>query len=100
MFRVISKKKFIAFWEKNPESESVMQAFYRLLEHCNAKNFSELKHTFNSVDIVGRRTIFDVHGNKYRVVARINYDPRRTIHVLGVFTHREYDKWTKDNRGK
>ena len=100
MFRVIAKKKFVTFWEKYPESENVMEKFYSSLLHCKAKNFSELKQTFNSVDVVGRRTIFDVHGNKYRVVARVNYDPSRIIHVLGVFTHREYDKWTKDNRGK
>jgi mRNA interferase HigB len=100
MFRVISKKKFVEFWGKHPESEKTMQEMHHLLRHCNARNFSELKQTFNSVDIVGRRTVFDVHGNKYRVVARVNYDPGRTIHVLGVFTHQEYDKWTKDNRRK
>ena len=99
MFHVISKKKLAGFWEKNPDSESVMQAFYKALEKLKAENFAELKQTFGKADLAGRRTIFDVGGNKYRVVARVNFEAR-TIHILHVFTHREYDKWNKEEKGK
>jgi mRNA interferase HigB len=99
MFHVISKKKFVIFGEKNPEAENVMQVFYTSLKNLKAENFANLKQTFGTVDLVGRRTIFDVGGNKYRVVTRINYEAR-IIHVLHVFTHREYDKWNKEQKGK
>lgn len=99
MFRIISKKKFVVFWEKYPSSEKVMQDFHDVLRHLKAENFAQLKQTCNSADMAGKRTIFDVGGNKYRVVTRVNYESR-IIHVLHVFTHSEYDKWLKDNRGK
>lgn len=56
--------------------------------------------TFNSADYVGGKyTVFDVGGNKYRVVGVIHYNTQR-IYIHGVFTHEEYDKWTKEIRGK
>lgn len=54
-------------------------------------NFSELKRTFNSADHVKPNTIFDVGGNKYRVIARINYE-LQTVAIQHVLTHAEYDK--------
>lgn len=99
MGRVISKRPLIDFWEKYPESKGAMQAWYRIAGNCSAENFSELRKTFNAVDVAGKYTIFDIGGNKYRVVTVIHYDKQK-IFIRGVFTHREYDKWTKDNRGK
>jgi mRNA interferase HigB len=56
--------------------------------------------TFNSADYVGGKyTVFDVGGNKYRVVGVIHYNPQR-IYIRDVFTRAEYDKWTREIRGK
>lgn len=47
---------------------------------------------FNSVDLVNPYTVFDVGGNKYRVITRVSY-LHQTVHIKYVFTHKEYDKW-------
>jgi mRNA interferase HigB len=99
MFNVISKQRFVEFGKTHPEARNAMLGFHRILETCKADNFAQLKLSFGSVDKAGKFTVFDVSGNKYRVVAVIHYDTRR-IYVRGVFTHSEYDNWNEDNRGK
>lgn len=99
MARVISKRKFIDFWERYPEAQSSMEVFYKTAENCNAANFAELKKTFKSADVVDPYIVFNVGGNKYRVVAVIHYNMQKMF-VREVFTHREYDAWNKKNRGK
>ena len=54
-------------------------------------NFAELRTTFSSMDIVGRRTVFDIANNKYRVIARVNYESRK-VFVLHILTHKNYSK--------
>lgn len=57
-------------------------------------SFTELKRVFGSVDKVGKFTVFDIGGNKYRLVAAIHYN-RRKVYIRHVLTHAEYDrdKW-------
>jgi mRNA interferase HigB len=50
-----------------------------------------VRRTFNSADFVGDLTVFDVGGNKYRVVGFVHYR-RRIVYVKRVLTHKEYDK--------
>ncbi|HET7117090.1 MAG TPA: type II toxin-antitoxin system HigB family toxin [Hanamia sp.] len=56
------------------------------------RKFSDVKQTFNSVDNVGNdRFVFNVGGNKYRIVAMIHFTTR-TIYIRFVGTHKQYDK--------
>lgn len=65
-----------------------------------ATNYNELKQTFQTADYVPKKfTIFDVGGNKFRIVTVIHYNTK-SVYVRAVFTHAEYDKWSKQNRGK
>lgn len=98
--RIIAKKSLVLFWGKHPESQGCMEIWYRTARHCKAKTFNELKQTYNTADYVPSKfTVFDIGGNKYRIVAIILFD-KQIIYIRGVFTHVEYDKWTKDNKGK
>lgn len=56
--------------------------------------FAELRKTFGNADQVGKLTVFNIGGNKVRLIAAIHYN-RRTIYIRAVMTHREYDegKW-------
>lgn len=55
-------------------------------------NFSEMKQTFNSVDAVGNdRYVFDIKGNRYRLVAMVFFDIR-TMYIRFIGTHKEYDR--------
>ena len=62
------------------------------MEHANPRSYTDLKKLSNSVDRVGNYYIFDISGNKYRVIAAIHFD-RQILYVRHVFTHIEYDHW-------
>ncbi|MBN6740704.1 type II toxin-antitoxin system HigB family toxin [Acidithiobacillus sp. MC6.1] len=90
--RVISRKRLREFWERHPDAQAPLELWFRLVEHQEPGNFAELKRTFGSVDRAGKYTVFDVGGNKYRVIAHVHYD-RQCLYVRWVLTHREYDQW-------
>lgn len=50
-----------------------------------------VKLDFAHADVVGRRTVFNIHGNDYRLVARVNYKTKR-VFILYILTHAEYSK--------
>jgi len=60
--------------------------------HANAGDFSALKRVFNSVDWVKGYIVFDVGGNKYRVVTDVVFRSQ-TVFIKHVFTHGEYNLW-------
>jgi mRNA interferase HigB len=47
--------------------------------------------TFNSADKVGSKTVFDVGGNHYRIIAFIDYQMQQ-VYIRAVLDHKEYDK--------
>ena len=57
-------------------------------------DFAALKSLMNATDRVGDYYVFDIGGNKYRVIAAIHFDKQR-LYVRHVFTHLEYDQWSK-----
>lgn len=93
--RVISKARLRDFWERpgHEDSEGPLRAWYT---HVNDKSvawqsWSEVKADFASASIVGNCVVFNIGGNKYRLVTRILY-PSRKVFVLKVMTHEEYDE--------
>ncbi|MGI8825169.1 MAG: type II toxin-antitoxin system HigB family toxin [Chloroflexota bacterium] len=57
------------------------------------QNLLQVRETFRHADVVGRYTIFNVGGNKYRLIVEINYK-RQVIYIRDILTHQEYDTWT------
>lgn len=91
---VISYKKLKEFFTNNRESEIALDTWYRIMKTIEPQSIAGIKEHFPSADAVGRRTVFNVGGNKYRIITRINYRFQR-IYILYVLTHKEYDleKW-------
>jgi len=89
---VISRKALRDFWSLHPGAASPLKAWHTLMEHCEAASFAELRRTFGSADWVDGLVVFDVGGNKYRVIAHVVFRAQRA-YVRHVFTHEEYDKW-------
>ena len=61
------------------------------MEQGTFANFAQLKEAFSSVDKVGDKCVFNVGGNKYRLIAWVHFEKQR-LYVKAVLTHREYDK--------
>lgn len=61
------------------------------------ENLAQLRKTFPHADIVGKCIVFNIGGNKYRLVTKINFTSKVVL-IRNVMTHREYDKgkWKAD----
>lgn len=93
---MISVKKLREFWTNYPQTEVPLRSWYTVVNNSDWKHFPDLKQSFPSADIVGRRTVFDILGNRFRLIARVNYQTK-LVFVLSVLTHAQYDlkKWMK-----
>lgn len=89
---IITKAKIIEFYTIHPLAKEPLLQWYNITELSDWKNFHDVKQTYNSTDSVGNdRYVFDVGGNKYRIVAMIHFN-KRTLYIRFVGTHKEYDK--------
>lgn len=95
--RVISRKRLNDFGKKHPDCRSALDNWYRIMKHSEYKSFSDLRETFPSADKVGSLTVFNIGGNKARLIAAVHYNTG-FLYVRYVLTHAEYDKggWRKD----
>lgn len=94
---VISEKKLRDFWKKYPAAEKPLRAWHRVAEHAVWESFSDVREVYSSADQVGRCTVFNIGGNKFRLVVVIHFN-RGKLYIRHVMTHREYDKgaWKED----
>lgn len=88
---VIAKPALVAFWDRYPDAKVPLSAWQTLMRMNDFASFGALKATFGSVDQVGGLTVFDIGGNKYRLIAAIHYN-RRKVYIRNVLTHAEYDR--------
>ena len=101
--RVISKARLKNFWEApgHGDSEGPLRAWYTHVNNRTVawQSWGDVKADFGSASLVGSCSVFNIGGNKYRLVTRILY-PSQKVFVLKVMTHEEYDqnKW-KDECG-
>jgi len=71
---VITKKRLDEFAKKHPESKNALQIWYRIIKNNNFKSFAELKMYFSSSDMVKNLTVFNIGGNKVRLIASIHFN--------------------------
>lgn len=89
--RIITRKRLLEFSEIHPEAEEPLDRWYRIVKLHDFESFSELKHVFPSADKVGNLTVFNIGGNKYRLIVAVHYN-RKIVYIRAILTHREYDK--------
>ncbi len=87
---VIAKPALIEFWAKYPDAENPLQAWYHTMESEVFIDFNDLRATFASADYVDGLTVFNIGGNKYRLITAIHYN-RHKIFIRAVLTHTEYN---------
>jgi mRNA interferase HigB len=99
--RVISKSRLREFWDRpgRDDAEGPLRAWFT---HVNSSSVSwqswaDVKADFASASIVGNCIVFNIGGNKYRLVIRVLY-PSQKVFILKVMTHDEYDEdnWKKE----
>ncbi|MCK8786733.1 type II toxin-antitoxin system HigB family toxin [Roseomonas sp. NAR14] len=89
--QIIAKRTLRQFWEREPQAEAPLRLWFAMVNKAEWNNPAEVRATFGSADFVAdSRVIFDIGGNKFRLVCRISYRFKRVM-VKFVGTHREYD---------
>jgi mRNA interferase HigB len=89
--RVISNKALTDFSATYADAAVPMQVWRTIVESRAFVNFADLKTAFNATDKVDDFYIFDVGGNKYRIVTAIHFNQQK-LFIRYVFTNKEYDK--------
>lgn len=94
---IITSARLKEFYEKYPDAEKSLRTWNKLTKLAQWQNFAELRETFGSADQVGKLTVFDIGGNKYRLIAYIDYQTKK-VFIRHVLTHTEYDtnQWKND----
>jgi len=89
--RIIARKALKDYWEKEPAAEQALKAWFAEAENADWKTPAEVKAKYGNASILkDGRVVFNICGNNYRLVVRINYDCR-IIYIRFVGTHEEYD---------
>ena len=93
---VITRKRLNDFAARFPDSAEPLRRWYDLVRKSAFANLANLRETFPSADQVDGKTVFNIGGNKYRLIVAIHYN-RRKIYIRHVLTHAEYDRgrWKK-----
>lgn len=90
--RIIAKRALREFWERHPDAEGPLLAWYREAHKADWHGPPAVKARFPKASIVGNnRVVFNIKGNAYRLVVRINYR-YRVMYIRFVGTHSEYDR--------
>lgn len=99
--RIISKARLREFWQCSGcrDSEGPLRAWHQHVSHRSVawQSWADVKALFGSASSVGNCTVFNIGGNKYRLIARILF-PSQKVFVLKIMAHAEYDigHWKKD----
>ena len=92
--RVISLKLLRAFWHHHPDAENTLRLWFKTASKARWTGLQDVRQSYPHADGVrtsgGILTVFNICGNKYRLIARIRYD-YQLINIRAVLTHREYD---------
>ena len=88
---IITRKTLRTFWQKHPDSKTALERWIKIIEKNNFDSFNQLRATFPSADRVGKLIIFNVGGNKYRLIAAIHFN-RHKVYIRQILTHAEYNQ--------
>ena len=92
VMRIIARKSLKLFWEAHPDAEQPLKAWFETVQKADWDTPQAVKADYRSASILeDNRICFNIGGNKYRLIAKINY-PYRVVYIRFIGTHAEYDR--------
>lgn len=92
MERIFAKSTLKEFWDKHPESEQYLKTWYDTVRSSDWRSPNDVKKTYANASVLkDNRIIFNIKGNKYRLVAKFNFD-KQWVFIRFIGTHEAYDK--------
>src|SRR5690349_757742 len=96
---IISRSHLKTYWESKGQqgSKQPLEDWYTVTEQADWNTWADLKATFADASHVGDCVVFNIGGNKWRLVTRLRYKAHKAF-ILKVMTHEEYDRldWKSD----
>lgn len=88
---IISRKALRQFWDQHPDSQTALERWFKVVRQTEFRGFADLRATFPAADKVDDWIVFNIGGNKYRLVASVHFN-RGKVYIRHVLTHSEYDR--------
>lgn len=89
--RIIARKTLRDFWEQHADAEQPLKSWFKIVSEADWVNPAAVKKQFGHASILGNhRIVFNIAGNKYRLITAVNY-PYRIMYIRFVGTHKQYD---------
>jgi mRNA interferase HigB len=88
---IITRQRLLEFGEQHPETESALDHWYRVMKSTDFGSLVELRQAFPHADLVGKLIVFNIGGNKARLITAIHFNTKR-VFIRHVLTHAEYNK--------
>lgn len=94
---VISNRILREYGKIHADSQEALNNWYQVASKANWSNLVEVQQVFTKAEAVSNFTVFNIKGNKYRLIVDIKYQ-RQLIYIKYILTHAEYDKeeWKND----
>ena len=89
--RVISRKRLRDAQAIHADLLEPLNLWWKVAECADWKSLAHVRKTYRDTDAVGRYTVFNIKGNKYRLIVRMEYEKHK-IYVIAVLTHAQYDE--------
>ena len=84
--RIIKRAALEQFWLRHAGAKASLKSWFGVVRAANWQTPAEMKRVYPRADIVGRRTVFNIGGNKYRLIARVSYHVQ-VVFVLCILKH-------------
>lgn len=89
---VIKKKTLVDFWNAHADARSPLAAWFKEAQAADWRSPNDIRQRYRSADFLsGNRVVFNIGGNRYRLVVKIAYRPG-LVYIRFVGTHAEYDR--------
>jgi mRNA interferase HigB len=94
---IITLSRLVEFWNQHSTAKTGLLLWYKITNAATWQNLVELHEIFPSADLVGNFIVFNIGGNKYRLIALVDYAYQK-VFVRAILTHAEYDRedWKRD----
>ena len=97
MQRIFAKSTLRNFWKKHPDAEQYLKTWYDVAMNSDWRTPNDVKKTYSNASILkGGRIIFNIKGNDYRLIVKINY-PYHIVYIRFIGTHKQYDQIDVEN---
>ena len=89
--RILSRKTLREFWERHPDAEQSLLAWYYDVKHANWQSPADIKEVYRNASFLAHnRVVFNIKGNKYRLITAVQYD-FGIVFIRFIGTHKQYD---------